>query len=233
MEKIPLYIGNYHKKNHYFYEQSTDKFYGVNNKHFAKSTFRAGNIWFVIGILALLLANRADIYYIPHSSTVSNALLLAVSVLAATINYFRSKWAIRKRYKTLDYQFVLLENKEKAQIFKDAINGFKSSFVMVVVFVFVAILTSIIFLRTSQLIYYFLVNAALIGFISMMCQIKVVAGNMKIIRREYEKYKDYAAIDSEVPSPEEDTPQEKCKLYAEYTPLEYPWENEKSDEGEE
>jgi len=165
----------------YYVDPKTGQFYTTYVKLSARVIAFVLSFAFTFSITVFYV--EIDNFYIPRSSTISNALLLAAWAAAAMIFHFWIKKRDRKKLAAQEPQPVSLEGKRKKQLLRRT--KFNSIFVLVLIVVLLpaACISGYFFMRTSESRLFFITGLALLAFAALLHWTKYIFRRICIVHR--------------------------------------------------
>ena len=194
MSKIYLHSDRIEHKIYYI-DRETKQFYISN--YMSSYALGQGKDWtnyflgflIVFGFVITALHDRVDHFYIPLSSTASNAILLVVLVIMSIIFYLRTK----KKFLNMperSTQPVSLKNEMEQYLFKKLIGTSILFIGLLVVALCGAMIAGIFFMNTSGSRMYVLAGLLLFIFAGLAPRTRTVLVDMKFIAEQLKRYKD-------------------------------------------
>ena len=180
MDKVQLIAANREDKI-YYVNQITGEFYTTHIKLSARVIAFVLTIALYVGIA--VFHGAIDAFYMPRSSTMNNALLLAALVVAATIFHFWTKARDRKKLVAQKPQPVPLEDERKKKLLKKTVFRSRFTLVLVAALLLAACIFGYFFIRTAESMFFALTSLSLLSFAALAHWVKYIFHRIRIVHK--------------------------------------------------
>lgn len=181
MDKIHIYT---EKGRNYFIEKGTNQFYITfettkeNKEKISRYSFLA-----VISVpLARGLSSLLDRWYIPISNVGSNLFLIFILIGISYFIYLKCRNNVKRFNKEQEPFSVILDEWQKEELIKKSLSASRFSLVLIGVLFFMTAIFGIIFLLSSELIFYILTAVTIIMFAALFSYAYILFIRLKLLK---------------------------------------------------